>query len=95
MNLLAVHLLACAQSDGKAQLRDSRHTMIASAAATTQAMTLAHRGIAKALIVTSQPSATRTNWSTATSENTITATVVKGFNGVSGEGIEVARQFGP
>jgi predicted RNA-binding Zn-ribbon protein involved in translation (DUF1610 family) len=54
--------------------------MVASVAATTQAMTLAQSGIAKALIVTSQPRTTRNNWSSATSENTTTARVVKAFS---------------
>lgn len=62
--------------------------MIASVAATTQAMTLAQSGITKALIVTSQASATRNSWTTARSENTATATVVKGFTEVSAESIE-------
>lgn len=63
-----------------AHARDSRHSMNASVAATMQAMTLAQTGMTKPLTMTSHPSATRSNWSSATSENTAMATVVKGFN---------------
>ena len=64
--------------------------MIASAAATMQATTLAQSGTTKPLIVTSQPSATRSNWSNATSEKTTTATLVNGFNRTSVESIRAA-----
>ena len=48
-------------------------TITASIAATRKAITLAHAGIATPAIETSQPSTTRTSWSSATSAKTATA----------------------
>ena len=72
-------------------MRDSRHSMIASVAATALATTLAQSGTTKPLIVTSQPSATRNNWSNATSEKTATATILNGFNRASVESVRSKR----
>jgi hypothetical protein len=59
--------------------RISRRSLNARTAATTHATTLAQGGMETPLIKTSHPIATRSNWTNATSENTTTAAVVKGF----------------
>ena len=53
--------------------------MNASAADTTQAMTLAQRGMATPSIVTAHPKATRVNCTSEMSDRTTTVTVVNGF----------------
>ena len=54
--------------------------MTASVAATTQATTLAQKGMKMPFTVTFHPKATRSSCTNATSEKTTTAMLVMGFN---------------
>src|SRR4029434_6465520 len=70
-------------SVGYADLCASRQSIVASAAATTNAIKLAQIGMAIPFTVTSQPARTRSRCSKAISENTATAMVVNGFISVA------------